>query len=166
MQKVVHGNSATATSASKCTGNSATATKLATARKITLSGAIRGSVSFDGSSDVTINAIESNIFVLSGTASFNSSGIATINYPSGFTKNNCVVVSFMTQGIGANKSWSTGSVFDSGNTINGSVPKAIRLTDSTIVISIANIGITNGVAPTVSTSYPNMSYKIVLLKVS
>lgn len=43
-----------ATSALKCTGNSATATKLATARTISLSGAVTGSASFDGSNNVTI----------------------------------------------------------------------------------------------------------------
>lgn len=37
------------------TGNAATATKLQTARTITLAGAITGSVSFDGSGNVTIN---------------------------------------------------------------------------------------------------------------
>lgn len=47
------GNAATATvadSAKACTGNSATATKLATARKI-------GNASFDGSADITLSAI-------------------------------------------------------------------------------------------------------------
>lgn len=47
------GNAATATvadSAKACTGNSATATKLATARKI-------GNASFDGSDDITLSAI-------------------------------------------------------------------------------------------------------------
>lgn len=38
-----------------CTGNSATATKLATARTITLSGNVTGSANFDGSGNITIN---------------------------------------------------------------------------------------------------------------
>ena len=42
-------------SSGSCTGNSATATKLATARTITLSGSVTGSASFDGSSNVTIS---------------------------------------------------------------------------------------------------------------
>ena len=45
-----------ATSALKCTGNSATATKLATARNISLTGLITGSGKFDGSSDLSIAA--------------------------------------------------------------------------------------------------------------
>lgn len=48
------GISVTGSSAS-CTGNAATATKFATARTITLSGAVTGSVSFDGSANATIN---------------------------------------------------------------------------------------------------------------
>lgn len=43
-----------ATTAGSCTGNAATATKLATARTITLSGTTNGNASFDGSTDVTI----------------------------------------------------------------------------------------------------------------
>lgn len=42
-------------SSTSCTGNAATATKLQTARTITLSGAVTGSVSFDGSANATIN---------------------------------------------------------------------------------------------------------------
>ena len=43
-----------ATTALACSGNSATATKLATARTIALSGAVTGSASFDGTSNITI----------------------------------------------------------------------------------------------------------------
>src|SRR5690606_26731054 len=38
------------------TGNATTATKLQTARNISLSGDVTGSASFDGSSNITINA--------------------------------------------------------------------------------------------------------------
>ena len=48
------GNAATATTASSCSGNSATATKLATARTISLTGAAQGSASFDGSGNIAI----------------------------------------------------------------------------------------------------------------
>ncbi|HWR06293.1 gp53-like domain-containing protein [Sporomusa sp.] len=47
----------TATTASACSGLSATATKLATPRTITLSGDVTGSVSFDGSGNVTITTV-------------------------------------------------------------------------------------------------------------
>lgn len=43
-----------ANSAKECTGNSATAAKLKAARRITIAGAVRGSVEFDGSKDVTM----------------------------------------------------------------------------------------------------------------
>lgn len=55
------GNATTATTAAVCSGNSATATKLATARTFTLSGNTTGSVSFDGSGDVTITTTTSSI---------------------------------------------------------------------------------------------------------
>ena len=44
-----------ATTAGACTGNAATATKLQTARTITITGALQGSASFDGSDNVSIN---------------------------------------------------------------------------------------------------------------
>ncbi|MDC5385073.1 pyocin knob domain-containing protein [Acinetobacter baumannii] len=45
---------------SNISGNSATATKLQTARNIALSGAVSGSGSFDGSGNITINTISNN----------------------------------------------------------------------------------------------------------
>lgn len=53
-------NADSAGTAANCTGNSATASKLATARKIALSGDITGSTSFDGSGDATINTTIQN----------------------------------------------------------------------------------------------------------
>lgn len=47
---------ANATTAAACSGNAATATKLATARTISLSGDVTGSASFDGSANATITA--------------------------------------------------------------------------------------------------------------
>lgn len=41
-------------SAKACTGNAATATKLATARRITLAGTANGNANFDGSANVEI----------------------------------------------------------------------------------------------------------------
>jgi hypothetical protein len=49
------GSSGNSTTAENITGNAATATKLATARALSLSGDVSGSVSFDGSANVTIN---------------------------------------------------------------------------------------------------------------
>lgn len=93
-QIVVHGNSATATSAGTCTGNSATATKLKTARNIALSGAVTGNANFDGSGNVTISTAQNNIFVLSGNITLsNGSGSTSIAYPNGCNASNCVVIS-------------------------------------------------------------------------
>lgn len=44
-----------ATTAGACTGNAATATKLQTARTISITGALQGSASFDGSDNVSIS---------------------------------------------------------------------------------------------------------------
>lgn len=50
------GNATSATTASACTGNSATATKLSSAKTISLTGDVTGSTSFDGSGNVSITA--------------------------------------------------------------------------------------------------------------
>ena len=69
-------------------GNSATASKLQTARNIAIGGAVKGSANFDGSGDVTINVTQNNTFVLTGTITMpaansgNLQGTAEINYPS------------------------------------------------------------------------------------
>lgn len=89
MQKVVH-------------GNSSTATKIQQAKKISLTGAVTGSTSFDGSSDVTINTILNNIAVITGSMEIDGKTSGTdfnikstqIDFPSGFTRDNCVVVAF------------------------------------------------------------------------
>lgn len=48
-------SAASATTAGACTGNAATATKLQTARTISITGALQGSASFDGSANVAIS---------------------------------------------------------------------------------------------------------------
>lgn len=64
---------------SSITGNAATATKLQTARTITLSGDISSSVSFDGSDNVTLNTTLPNI-ITAGTyrsVTVNAKGLVT-----------------------------------------------------------------------------------------
>lgn len=53
-------NAANADTAAACSGNSATATKLATPRTISLTGNASGSASFDGSGNVSINTTVNN----------------------------------------------------------------------------------------------------------
>lgn len=88
------GNAATSSS---CTGNSATATRLQTARNISLSGDVTGSASFNGSSNVTITTNLANVAVATGTvrvySSDDTSGQGNINYPAGYTRDNCIPIS-------------------------------------------------------------------------
>lgn len=72
-------------------GNSATATKLQTARKINLSGSIKGTGNFDGSSDITISTTQDNVKVVSGKINIiNATGSVNIEYPQGFNLNNTI----------------------------------------------------------------------------
>jgi len=54
---------ATAGTADACAGNSATATRLQTARSIALAGAVTGSANFDGSGNIAINSVWREAFV-------------------------------------------------------------------------------------------------------
>ena len=137
VQKVVH-------------GNSATATKLQTARSIGIGGAVKGSANFDGSGNITINTSQNNIFVLSGTVELkNGVGSASINYPSGCNKNNCIP--FLS---GINTS---GTYYDYGN-VQSSCVTGVRMTDSNIQF---NCGAPANVGPNGS-----KSFKIVIMKIN
>lgn len=70
-------------------------------RKIKLKGAVSGEISFDGSQDVTINVIQDNIAVIEGSMIIPAgpdnvefvSKTEHINFPTGFNKDNCFVIS-------------------------------------------------------------------------
>ena len=148
--KIAHGNSATATIASKCTGNSATATKLQTARNIALTGAVKGSANFDGSGNVTIDVTQNNIFVLTGTVELkNGVGKTSINYPTGCNKNNCIP--FL---AGLNTS---STYYDYGN-IQSTCVTGVRMTDSNIEF---NCGAPGDVGPS-----GTKNFRVVIMKIS
>lgn len=72
---LVLGNAATATKSNSCTGNSATASKLATARNIKLQGAVSGNTNFDGSTNIVINT---SLYNQATTVNFSIRGTAKI----------------------------------------------------------------------------------------
>lgn len=138
------GNAATATSAGTCTGNAATATKLQTARTINgtnfdgsanittskwgtartigVSGAVSGSASVDGSGNVTISTTQANIAVVTTSITTPAAGSETttvntdVNYPSGFTMANSVIISLQARNTGlTEEQWST--VGDTGSSL-------------------------------------------------
>lgn len=82
-----------ATSALTCTGNSATATKWATARTITLSGAVTGSASIDGSANVTITTTDAKPV----TTITKSLAVTTAWMDTGITGTNLATGSFIVQ---------------------------------------------------------------------
>lgn len=102
---------------------------------------------FDNKVDNSDVYSKNNFIVLTGEVSLSSgSGTATINYPDGLTKNNCVVLSV---GVAAQ----VASCYDFG--CHATINTEVRLTDSNIqLISKASSGPTG-----------NRSYKIVFLKI-
>lgn len=71
-----------------------TATKLKTAKKIEISGAVSGNVNFDGSGNVNIVTTQANIAIITGEIELsNGSGVLTVNTPEGFTSDNSMIIS-------------------------------------------------------------------------
>lgn len=142
-------------------GNSATATKLVTTRKIAVSGAVSGSTNFDGSGNVTITTTQANIAVLNGTIKED----ITINYPSGYNKNNCIVISAMMKMTNEDSRYGYGSVFNSSIYASGGVPIRVSLGDSNIQLSAKKILLSSGTVQYDSLE-ADMNYKVVLMRVS
>ena len=144
------------------------ANKLKTARKISLTGDVSGSVNFDGAGDVTINTTQNNIAVLEGNVNVLKTDavnvyqqtIKTINYPEGYNKNNCVCVALGTttdvnsRGFSYDGSESTANA--SVGMLVGNPPKAVQLVNSNMSLKLYNI----------TSSDKLIYYKIVLMKIA
>lgn len=172
VQKVVHGNSATATTASKCTGNSATATKLQTTRKITLDGAVKGEIGFDGSSDVVINTIQNNIAIINGQMILEANSqsnvennleqqtILNIDFPKGFNKDNCVCIAFGMKTY-EEKNYSYGVAFTESNRfVTGSYIRNVVLGNTNDDNSKISLHVWN-----MTTAQHTVYYRLVLMKI-
>lgn len=143
-------------------GNSATATKLQTARTISLSGDVSGSASFDGSKNVTINTDLANIAVLTGTA---VNGVANINYPSGFNSNNCVVISQMYKRTGSSTGFNSGTTLEISNGSSGALPNIVELLPANIRVKLRLLYISSNNTVLSGNVDFNVEYKIMLMKI-
>lgn len=147
-----------------------TATKLQTARKITLSGAISGNADFDGSKNITINTTQANIAKIEGKIPASNTAImqqTDISYPEGFNRDNCIVLTAMLsmdKDSEEFKEWGYGNVFNSGSYVRGALPLSVGLSQDHIMISFKNILISeSGINEIEFTT--DFYYKIVLMKV-
>lgn len=157
-------------------GNAQTASEaevLTNPRKISLTGAVSGNATFDGSSNVTIATVQANIATLTGNLPSDGTTLeVTINYPSGFNKDNSVVIS---QAAIRNPNtissiYGFGTTFDSTSYVRGGPSFQVDLNSSNIRIRAKNIMITQGDSSLTGVAQPlaagtNFGYRIVLLKV-
>lgn len=99
--------------------------------------------------------------VVTGSATL-SDGVATgtVSYPTGFTKSNCVVISFMANNTN-NSNWGYGYLETSVGYSQGAIGHSISLRDNDIKVDINNP--TDGAHTSGTASY---NYKIVLMKIS
>ena len=145
-------------------GNSATATRLQTARNITLSGDVTGSTSFNGSANVTITTNLANVTVLTGTM---PNGSVTISYPSGYNKNNCVVISTMLErvGIASTRGYASGSTFFTDDAASGFLTARVELQTSNIILKGRSLYLASDNTYTDMGVDYNVYYKIMLMKI-
>lgn len=144
-----------------------TTTKWGTSRNIALTGAVSGNANVDGSGNVTITTTQANIATLTGTITttattgeetvFNS---LKINFPTGFNKDNCVVMSLgLYRGNNIGYAFGHTNITDSRTWLRGGI-------GAMITFNYQNDGkMTLTVETPFSESYV-YNYKIVLMKVS
>lgn len=146
------------------------ANKLKTPRQISMSGAVSGSGSFDGSGDVNIVTTQANIAVLTG--SLPDDGESTevkANYPTGFNRDNSVVIAVEgKRTFTGSEIYTTGTTFDSVTMARSGIPLAVSLTSSGITIRAKNIILTDGdtVLSRPIAEGSGFDYRIVLMKIS
>lgn len=102
--------------------------------------------------------------ILTGTI---QDGQANINYPDGFNKDNCIVVSNMFKRVGVveTRGFSIGTTFVPADGTSGSLPNSIELQNSGIVIKLKYIYLSHGNTSIVSNVDYDVDYKIVLMKI-
>lgn len=139
------------------TGNAPTATKLQTTRNIKLTGAVSGNANFDGSGNIEIKTTQANIAILTGKITIASKTEASneIDYPAGFTRSNCVVLSAGFKTNGGTRG------FAYGFTTEGF--KAMSMLDEHIIELEDKIRI---IYKNRTDSEHDYDYKIVLMKIS
>lgn len=102
--------------------------------------------------------------ILTGKLSDNE---ATIPYPTGFNKDNCVIISTMFQHPTSEQgTWGTGSVFNSSSYMTGSLPHRTYLNSSGINVEVKNILFINGETVSIMDNKITHNYKIVLMKIA
>ena len=99
---------------------------------------------------------KNDIVVLRGKTLEN--GTATISYPDGFTQENCIVLNYMFKGKSGLTPWGIGSLLDSSNVMNGTIPATIKLLSDNIKIELLNIALINGGSTTVAELTTSLEY--------
>ena len=131
-------------SAGSCTGNSATATKLATTRAIALSGAVTGTANFDGSAGITISTTAASDPSLTlqgdvtGSATFTNLGNATLT--ASLAANSVGTSEIATNGVGTTEI--AADAVTSAKIAAGAVDSTALATDAVTTAKIADNAIT------------------------
>ena len=150
-------------------GNSDTASKLATARNIALTGAVSGNANFDGSGNISISTTNTNIAILNEIVTPAETSVIHFAYPSGYTQNNCFVLSAMVSNeLTTNKIPTWGNTFDVAGLSLFPVPVQVSLKTDNVQVNIRDTTILisdNGDLVT-HASPDTVKVRVILMKVS
>ena len=107
---------------------------------------------------------DKSIAILTGTM---TNGQASIKYPNGYNKDNCVVSSVMLkrQGLPEVRGYSLGSTFSTADGVSGSLPCSVELRTSEILLKTRAIYIASDGTTLVSNINFITNYKIMLTKI-
>lgn len=138
-------------------GNSATATNADNANKL-------------GNKPASEYKTKGDFALITGTISVPTDGnhsSISINYPEGFNKDNCCVISKMFKRVDApsTRGYSEGTVFMPDQNTSGNYPSKVELRSSDISIMVRYIYISSDGKIVTSEISTNTNFKIVLMKI-
>lgn len=127
-----------------------------------MQGAVSGNTNFDGSGDVTINTLQSNISEITGSITINASSVNSvqISYPAGYTKDNSILLAcgLMLNNDPYSKGYNYYGIFsDASDLLDYAYRRRVNLKSSNILLVVYNPITDNSIT---------VNYKLVLMKIS
>lgn len=123
---------------------------------------------------MTINVTQANIAVITGTMEITMikdaeqvfNGTKYIDYPTGYTADNSVIIAIGAKASGENNQYGYGSITETETAlIRGIIEKGITLTNSSILLYCRYDGLNLGGSAS-ETIRQTISFKIILMKIS
>lgn len=136
-----------------------------------ITGSLTGTASNSqklGGKDANDYKLKGDFAIITGTLEEDTEDTCykkVLSLPSGFTKDNCVIVSVMTQNPVRTEQWVTGTMFSSSSYVIGGMPAIVYITNTQLTIKVKNIVLTNGESAFVGKG-GSFNFKVIIMKIS